>query len=51
MLFAIDTSTLIVLQKLGWLNLCRQSDNKFIRYYAMNETITLPPRYVMISKL
>jgi len=30
MLFAIDTSTLIILQKLGWLNLCRYGDNKFI---------------------
>ena len=30
MLFAIDTSTLIILQKLGWWHLCRQSDNKFI---------------------
>jgi len=30
MLFAIDTSTLIILQKLGWLNLCRQGENKFI---------------------
>jgi len=30
MLFAIDTSTLIILQKLGWLDLCRQGDNKFI---------------------
>lgn len=30
MLFAIDTSTLIILQKLGWLDLCRQGENKFI---------------------
>jgi len=30
MLFAIDTSTLIILQKLGWLNLCRHGENKFI---------------------
>jgi len=30
MLFVIDTSTLIILQKLGWLSLCSQSDNEFI---------------------
>lgn len=30
MRFVIDTSTLIVLQKLGWLSLCCQSDNEFI---------------------
>jgi len=30
MLFVIDTSTLIVLQKLGWLSLCSQSGNEFI---------------------
>lgn len=30
MLFVIDTSTLIILQKLGWLDLCRQGENKFI---------------------
>lgn len=30
MRFVIDTSTLIVLQKLGWLSLCSQSGNEFI---------------------
>jgi len=30
MQFVIDTSTLIILQKLGWLNLCHHGDNKFI---------------------
>jgi predicted nucleic acid-binding protein len=30
MLFAIDTSSLIVLQKLQWLNLCERSENQFI---------------------
>jgi predicted nucleic acid-binding protein len=30
MLFAIDTSTLLVLRKLEWLSLCSQTDSKFI---------------------
>jgi predicted nucleic acid-binding protein len=30
MLFAIDTSSLIVLQKLQWLNLCERGENQFI---------------------
>jgi len=30
MLFVIDTSSLIVLKTLGWLNLCRSGDNEFI---------------------
>lgn len=30
MLFVIDTSSLIVLKTLGWLNLCRSGNNKFI---------------------
>jgi len=30
MLFAIDTSSLIVLQKLQWLNLCDRGENQFI---------------------